>query len=379
MTSWPKIPLGDLMVKRRGSVNPAQFEEETFDLYSIPAYDRGHPEITKGRNIGSAKQLVMPGDVLLSRIVPHIRRAWVVDGAQANRKIASGEWIVFQSESVIPSYLRYFLMSDTFHIQFMRTVSGVGGSLLRARASETARITISVPPLAEQERIVALLDEADALRKLRAQANHRTADLIPALFHDMFGDPSTNPMGWPEVTVGAVASIKAGFAWKSEYYSDDESEGPSVIRIQNLGGNENAQTVYYKGEIVPGYWIEPEEILVSLSGSFKAYRWQGQPALLNQRIVVIRPGKQIGSDFIFSCILARLASIQRQAMGIAVANASMSTVRDVIIPLPPIELQESFAMKVQFAHRLFLSQGVARRTNESLSQSLLKRAFSKNL
>ena len=50
-------------------------------------------------------------------------------------------------------------------------------------------IDIPVPPLAEQERIVKLLDEADELRKLRAQADRRTADLIPALFHEMFGDP----------------------------------------------------------------------------------------------------------------------------------------------------------------------------------------------
>ena len=33
-----------------------------------------------------------------------------------------------------------------------------------------------------------LLDEADELRKLRAQADRRTADLIPALFHEMFGE-----------------------------------------------------------------------------------------------------------------------------------------------------------------------------------------------
>ena len=49
-----------------------------------------------------------------------------------------------------------------------------------------------VPPLAEQERIVKLLDEADELRKLRAQADRRTADLIPALFHEMFGDRRIN-------------------------------------------------------------------------------------------------------------------------------------------------------------------------------------------
>ena len=53
-----------------------------------------------------------------------------------------------------------------------------------------------MPPLAEQERIVKLLDEADALRKLRAQADRRTAEFIPALFHQMFGDPVVNSRKW---------------------------------------------------------------------------------------------------------------------------------------------------------------------------------------
>ena len=49
-----------------------------------------------------------------------------------------------------------------------------------------------------------LLDETDELRKLRAQADRRTTDLIPALFHEMFGDPSTNSKNWPLQPVGEI-------------------------------------------------------------------------------------------------------------------------------------------------------------------------------
>ena len=48
-------------------------------------------------------------------------------------------------------------------------------------------VDIAVPPLPEQEHIVKLLDEADALRKLRKQADKRSAELIPALFN---GNPT---------------------------------------------------------------------------------------------------------------------------------------------------------------------------------------------
>ena len=53
---------------------------------------------------------------------------------------------------------------------------------------------------------VKLLDEADELRKLRALANRRTADLIPALFHEMFGDSVENPGGYEIQQLGAVCN-----------------------------------------------------------------------------------------------------------------------------------------------------------------------------
>jgi type I restriction enzyme S subunit len=87
---------------RTPSIDPASSPDEAFTLYSVPAFDAGTPDILAGRQIGSAKQVVQSDDVLLSRIVPHIRRAWVVNGA-STRTIASGEWIVFRSERSISS------------------------------------------------------------------------------------------------------------------------------------------------------------------------------------------------------------------------------------------------------------------------------------
>src|SRR5437870_2949928 len=112
MSARTSIPLGDIMVPRSGSVDPSKSPSEVFDLYSVPAYDNGIPEATAGRNIGSAKQVIQPGDVLLSRIVPHIRRAWVVGDYRERRMIGSGEWIIFRSKRFHPSYLRHCLLAD---------------------------------------------------------------------------------------------------------------------------------------------------------------------------------------------------------------------------------------------------------------------------
>lgn len=183
------VRLGELMATRVPSVNPAKFKDEDFELWSIPAFDQGAPERLTGADIGSSKKVIQPGDVLLSRIVPHIRRSWVVsENTDGCRQIGSGEWMIFRSDRFDPDYLRHFLISNVFHPQLMQTVAGVGGSLLRARPEGVKDISLFLPPLDEQKRIAAILDQADELRRKRQRAIDRLGQLGQAIFHDMFGD-----------------------------------------------------------------------------------------------------------------------------------------------------------------------------------------------
>jgi type I restriction enzyme S subunit len=68
--------------------------------------------------------------------------------------------------------------------------------------SQLGGVLIPLPPLSEQRRIVEILDQADRLRRLRAEADAKADRILPALFIQMFGDPSTNPMGWPICRLG---------------------------------------------------------------------------------------------------------------------------------------------------------------------------------
>jgi type I restriction enzyme S subunit len=82
----------------------------------------------------------------------------------------------------------------------------------RVPASFMARVPIPVPPLPEQGRIVKLLDAAEELRRLRTAADHRTADLIPALFHEIFGDPTSNPKRWDVVEMREILDGTPNYA-----------------------------------------------------------------------------------------------------------------------------------------------------------------------
>ena len=75
-----------------------------------------------------------------------------------------------------------FLVSDGFHRKFMQTVSGVGGSLLRARPKYVAKIKIPLPPLEEQRRIAAILDKGESIKALFAKREKTFLSVEESLF-----------------------------------------------------------------------------------------------------------------------------------------------------------------------------------------------------
>ena len=154
---WKWVQLKTIFAKR-STINPVDYGESKVELWSIPAFDKGKPEVVPARLIGSSKKVVVEGDVLLSKIVPHIKRAWVVSETNGNKKLASTEWIVFHSNDFFPNFLTMALTEPHFHSSLMSTISGMG-SLKRANPQKVGELYIPCPSLAEQHRIVARLNK----------------------------------------------------------------------------------------------------------------------------------------------------------------------------------------------------------------------------
>ena len=111
--------------RRQFGISQRQMRGDTFELYSVPAFEERKPEIVRGEEIGSNKATVAPGDVLLCKIDPRINRAWVVAAPKGHRQIASTEWIVFsKQEGIAPEYLACFFNQDTFRNYLSTDVSG---------------------------------------------------------------------------------------------------------------------------------------------------------------------------------------------------------------------------------------------------------------
>ena len=195
-TAYELVPVGRFLRSKVKSTDPRKTPDEIFELWSIPAYDAGKPELLQGSDIGSSKKVVYPDDILLSRIIPHIRRSWVVkENSDKRCQIASTEWIIFSSHEVTPEFLRRIIISDPFHVRFMQTITGVGGSLARANPSAVADIQIPLPPLEVQREIVAEIE-----------GYQRVIDGARAVIDNYRPQIVVDPE-WPMVELGKVCKI----------------------------------------------------------------------------------------------------------------------------------------------------------------------------
>ena len=145
------------------TINPSNSPDEMFELYSVPNFEAGVPEIIRGKEIGSSKQYVCEKDVLVCKINPRINRVWITGHITPYRLLGSSEWIVFRNHLLFAPYLRYYFSSPHFREFMLSNVSGVGGSLMRAQPESVKKYPVLIPPYQEQIRIAERIDELFAL------------------------------------------------------------------------------------------------------------------------------------------------------------------------------------------------------------------------
>lgn len=386
MKETQTISLGEIMAKKSGSVDPSKFPDEVFDLYSIPAFDSRQPEVVTGKLIGSTKQIVQPGDVLLSKIVPHIRRSWVVGETKGQRIIASGEWIVFRSEKMHPGYLRHVLVSDPFHSKFMSTVLGVGGSLLRARPEFVAKIKIPLPPLLEQQRIADVLDRAEALRAKRLVALTQIDELTKSIFIDMFGDLIENPKKWDLKKIGDIAEVKTGGTPSrnvDKYWQNGTLPWVKTTEIKENIIYNTEEYITESGFHKSNTTLLPQSsILIAMYGQGKTRGTTaklGIEATTNQACAAILPSDKYETDFLWTFLRFSYDTLRSLGRGGNQPNLNLSMIKDFKVYFPPIENQKQFTKILASIEKIKRSQQQSALQINDLFDSLMHEAFTGEL
>jgi len=346
-TTYKLVPVGRFMKEGVKTIDPRNTPDEIFELWSIPAFDAGSPGLLRGGEIGSQKKAVVPGDVLLSRIIPHIRRGWVVrENSAARRQIASTEWIVFSSDEVVPEFLRHLLVSDFFHASFMQTITGVGGSLSRANPAAVGEIKIPLPPLEVQKEIVAEIEGYQkVINGARAVLDHYRPH-IPI-----------HP-DWPMVELGRVCEkIQYGLSVPL----NTDGSGYKTFRMNELVEGRCIDRGDMKCAEIPQsefekYRLARGDILFNRTNSFEhvgrtgIFDSQGDYCFASYLIrLTIADGK---ADPFFVNAFMNSDSFQQgikqfASRAIGQANINAKSLAGYPIPLPPLATQQAIVAEIE--------------------------------
>jgi type I restriction enzyme S subunit len=186
---WTVGKVSDLATLNRGAVNPGDFPTETFDHFSLPAFDNGRtPKAELGSAIMSNKFTVTPNSVLLSKLNPHIPRIWLPDLHASRRSVCSTEFMVACSmPGVSREYLFSLFTSSAFASIYGTLVTGTTGSHQRIQRDSVLGMGTIIPSgalvRAFTERVKPMFDRINR----NAEQSHTLATLRDSLLPQLLG------------------------------------------------------------------------------------------------------------------------------------------------------------------------------------------------
>lgn len=275
-------------------------------------------------------------------------------------------------------YLFRWLEASRAELQNM----GVGATFKEVSKAIVSRLVIPLPSLEEQRRIAAMLDKADELRTKRRQALAHLDVPTSSIFQSMFGDPITNPMGWPMVRVGeALESAKYGSSEKAALVG-----ATPVLRMNNLtyGGQlDLSQMKYLSGSVDEKYLVRPGDVLFNRTNSAelvgKTAVYTGpEPMAYAGYLVRLRTRASCRPHFLGTFM--NLPSTKRVLRNmcksiVGMANINAQEVQTIKMLLPPVENQNAFEARVTTVSQLKDRHHAQLRELDALFASLQHRVF----
>jgi type I restriction enzyme S subunit len=287
--------------------------------------------------------------------------------------------IIPNEEIIDIQYLFFFLKT----IDFYRLVSKT--TLPSIRKSTIESLEIPLPPIAEQKRIAAILDKADAVRRKRREAIRLTEELLRSTFLEMFGDLATNSRGWDIVQ---MSQILEETQYGTSQKSNDNGQGLPVLRMNNItykgtidlsdikhceiSEKDERKYVVSRGDLLFNRTNSPELVgKTAVWHSEDVYAFAGylirvrfQPGIANSDYVSAFLNSDYGKKYIQ----------QKAKPSINMSNFSASDFKKIPISLPPIGLQNQFSQIVQSTMKVQKILTTVSKQDESLFNSLLQRA-----
>jgi type I restriction enzyme S subunit len=338
-------------------------------------------KVAPGSEAGTSSYAFDDGNVLYSKLRPYLNKV-ICPSAPG---IATTELIPLRPrpEVLDRRFLTYYLRSK--HFLTFANVAVAGVKMPRLIMAKFWKHKVPLPSMSEQRRIVEILDQADALRRKRAEADAKAARILPALFYKMFGDPATNPMGWPVEIVADVATVRRGDFRHRPRTEPRFYGGPyPFIQINDITASDivirgHSQTLNEEGLRISRMFPKGTVVL-SIAATIATSGILGFDSCFPDSLVGVqgREGKATQEFllFFFRLMAPKLSAIAPQ---LAQKNINLGIVNNLEIPVPPLETQVAFSQSVQVVVGTLECQNVLRKKQDSLWRVLLHRAFAGDL
>lgn len=312
---WPLTRLGDVVATEKRTVQPEQFAQRLVQHFSIPAFDAGErPHEVDGASIKSAKIELSRPVVLLSKLNPHLPRAWVVTPDQVMPALCSTEFLplVPDERHISLGYLYAVVQSDSFRAAMASRVTGTSTSHQRVKPRDCLDIQIPLPPLAEQGALADLLLSLNARLSLTRQARGVSQVMLRKIFREDFPDCLTGDRGQ---ALGDVVRIQGGVSYRSDDLVDQDQQALVTLKCFGRQGEYRSQGLKaYRGDAKPDQVVVPGEIIVAQTDLTQAGDVLGSAVVVRQTdyyrrlvvsldVAVVRPAADVPNEFLIGLML----------------------------------------------------------------------------
>ncbi len=367
-------PIDQYITDEQDGINWIKIGDTTDSMFITSTAQKIKPEGAK------KSRYVQPGDFLLTNSMsfgrPYILK---IDGC-----IHDG-WLVLRDENYYfdKRFLYYYLSSPAVYRMFQNMA--VGGVVNNLNSEMVRKLVVPVPCKEEQEQIATVLDRINDLISLRKKQLQKLDDLVKARFVEMFGDPVDNAKRWPTKPLLEMGNCKNGMNF---------SNNETGISIHCLGvGDFQNKTVITDVNSLPMISLResPSKEYLLHDGDIVFVRSNGNKALVG-RCVAVYPGN-IPTTFSGFCIryrkqdnattipyllrVLKTDSIRTKmaGRGANIQNLNQQILGTLFIPIPPIDLQEQYAV---FSDRVdkskvTIQQGIY--ILEQMKQTMMQKFF----
>lgn len=395
---WEVKTLGEVCDLQNGyAFQSKEYSESGYFVIRIGNVQNGfielsNPKFVQLNKIKLEKFILNVGDVLIS-LTGNVGRVGVILKehlpAVLNQRVA--RMILDENAGIEKKYLLYFLFSERFLIDL--TKLGRGAAQQNVSTSDISAMTLPVPTIAEQQHIVAVLDEAFAAidtARACAESNLKNAKaLFESALQGVFEGKGD---GWEATTIGQEIELITGFAFKSKNYSEDVADtlllrGDNIMQ-GSLRLDDARRWNRFEYDDFKNYQLKNNDILLAMDrpwvkAGLKCVKLTEAdlPALLVQRTSCLRSKASIDSSFLYLLVqsdafMKYLLDVQT---GSGVPHISGRQIQNFEFNKPTLKTQQTIVQKLdalsaqtQQLEAVYLSKIKAL---DELKKSILQKAF----